>query len=772
MKSPSDGPPSGGSLVPQRPAAEPAPAPTPGASWAPGPAYGYPYGYEPAVDEGGGSLLEYWEILKRRKGLLILITFLGGLLAALVTLPQTPIYQARTTLEIQSLNTEFMNMRQVSPVDEGSVALTRETIDTQIQILKSDTLIQRTLAKLGWVERRIAPSSETDRPSAWRRALKLPEKDVRDPRQVLLEQAKKSLKVRAQGQTRIIEILVDSPDAKLAADFANTLASEYIDMNLEARWQMTQRTGEWLSRQLEEMRIKLEQSEDRLQTYARQAGLMFTEKQGSVEEDRLRQLQEELSKARAERIARQSRFELAKASPPETLADVLNDASLREYQTKLTDLRREESELATTYTGEHAKLKRVRAQLETIQAALKSERDAILQRIRNDYEEAVRREKLLELDYDRQSRLVSEQNEKAIQYNILKREVDSNRQLYDAMLERVRSASVASALRASNVRVVDAAQPPEFPYKPRVALNTALGLLLGGFFGVVWIIMRERMDRTLQEPGDAQFYLNLAELGVIPAAERPRKLLAGQSAEADGAGIEKAVAVRKHSVLAESFRAALTSILFSGQNGNRPRVIVLTSPGPGEGKTTVTANLGEALAEVNKRVLLIDGDLRKPRLHEIFETDRERGLSDLLRDARPVAESLDGAVRETRIANLFLLPSGGEAAAATNLLYSERMAALLELMEKEFDTVLIDTPPVMQIPDARILGRLADAVILVLRAGRTSRDAALAVRERLAEDGTHVLGAILNDWDPKRAGAGRYGYGYGYERYRYYRYGE
>jgi capsular exopolysaccharide synthesis family protein len=303
-------------------------------------------------------------------------------------------------------------------------------------------------------------------------------------------------------------------------------------------------------------------------------------------------------------------------------------------------------------------------------------------------------------------------------------------------------------------------------------LNTALGLLLGGFFGVVWIVLRERMDRTLQEPGDVQFYLNLAELGVIPAAERPRKLLAAHAEEADGAAVETAVAVRKHSVLAESFRAALTSILFSGQNGNRPRVIVLTSPAPGEGKTTVAANLGEALAEVNKRVLLIDGDLRKPRLHEIFETERERGLSDLLRDARPLAEALGGVVRETRVANLFLLPSGAESAAASNLLYSERMAALLELMEKEFDTVLIDTPPVMQIPDARILGRLADAVILVLRAGQTSRDAALAVRERLAEDGTRVLGAILNDWDPKRVGASRYGYGYGYERYRYYRYGE
>ena len=751
----------GGPLVPRRPQPEPAPAPEP--------AYGYGYGPDYADEQASGSLLDYWRILMRRKGTLILITFLGALLALLATLPQTPIYQARATLEIQGLNEDFMNLRDVSPVQETGPSFTREAIDTQVQILKSETLLERTLKKLGWEARPANLSTAAGRPSAWRRALGLPEPAPEDARRDALEMARENLKVRVQGQTRIVEILVDSTDAQLAAAFANTLASEFIDQNLEARWAMTQRTGEWLSRQLEEMRIKLERSEDRLQAYARQSGLMFTEKQGSVAEDKLGQLQAALSAAQADRIAKQSRFELVRTSPPEALPDVLNDASLREYQVKLTGLRQEHSQLFTTFTAEHPQVKRVQAQIDTLEGALQRERAAVIQRIRNDYEEAVRREKLLELDYTKQSRLVSEQSEKAIQYNILKREVDSNRQIYDAMLERVRSASVASALRASNVRVVDAARAPEFPYKPRVALNTLLGLMLGGFLGVVFIVMRERMDRALQEPGDAQFYLNVAELGVIPSGVHHRKLL--HRAAPDAAPVETAVAVQKHSMLAESFRAVLTSILFSSQNGNRPRVIVLTSPSPGEGKSTIAANLGEALAEVNKRVLLIDGDLRKPRLHDIFETGKEHGLSEVLQETCPLPESMNGAVRETRVANLFLLPSGAESAASTNLLYSERMAALLELFEKEFDTVLIDTPPMMQVPDARILGRLADAVILVLRAGRTTRDAAQAARARLAEDGTTVLGAILNDWDPKRAGASRYGYYY--DRYRYYhRYGE
>jgi capsular exopolysaccharide synthesis family protein len=755
------------------------PEPVPASVWEQVAAH--PYGYDYADESGSGALIEYWQILKRRKGMLILLTFMGGLLALLLTIPQTPVFQAKATLEIQSLNTEFMNMRQVSPVDDGNIVLTREMIDTQIQILRSDTLIDRTLKKLGWVERKIAPGMETSRASAWRKALNLPEPEVSDPKHTLLTMAKRSLKVRSQGLTRIIEILVDSTDPRLAADFANTISNEYIESNLEARWKMTQRTGEWLTGQLDEMRIQLERSEDRLQDYARGVGLIITEKQGSVDEDKLRQVQEELSKAQADRIAKQSRFELADSGPVETLADVLDDVTLREYQVKLTELRRAESDLSTTYTPEHSKLRRIAAQIATVEAALVQERSAVVQRIRNDYEEAVRREKLLDLDYMRQARLLGEQSEKAIQYNILKREVDSNRQLYETMLERVRSASVASALRASNVRVVDQAKPPRRPYKPRLAINAILGLTLGGFLGVVFVIIRERADRTLQEPGDLNFYLNLPELGVIPTADSKRTLKGYYGAKSTSTdehqGKEKRVELvvwnKKPSMLAESFRATLTSILFSGSNGSRPRVLVMTSSSPSEGKSTITANLAITLAEVNRKVLLVDGDLRKPRQHDIFEINNARGLSDVLKDSLPVAQAIDGSIRETQIPNLFLLPSGAESAGSTNLLYSERMAQVLETLAQEFDMVLIDTPPMLQIPDARILGRMSDAVILVIRAGRTTRDMALAAKQRLTEDGARVLGTVLNYFDPKRTGGtGRYGYGYyGYgKNYTYSKY--
>ena len=443
------------------------------------------------------------------------------------------------------------------------------------------------------------------------------------------------------------------------------------------------------------------------------------------------------------------------------------------------DLRRQHAELSATYKPEYSKVKRVQAQIVTLESALKRERNAILERIRNDFQEAQGREKMLGADYANQARLVTEQAEKSIQYGILKREVDSTRQLYDAMLQRLKEASIAAAMRASNVRVVDAARAPRFPYKPNAPMNSALGLMAGLFLGVAFVVMRERADRSIQEPGDSSFYLNLPELGVIPSAGAARhrlyylrrKQIAEPTAAETGLVVKSEVPDRvelaswqhKPSLVAESFRAILTSIMFSGENGNHPRVLVVTSGSPSEGKTTVASNLAIALAEVHQRVLLIDGDMRRPRLHEVFELGNEQGLSDILKENAALAGTgLGGVIQETRLPNLYLLPSGPVSNAAATLLFSRQMPGLLKDLQRQFDLILIDTPPMLQIPDARVLGRLADAVLLVLRAGHTTRDAAMAARQRFEEDGTPVLGTILNDWNPKASGGGYYGYYKGY----------
>ena len=737
------------------------------------------------------GLLEYWRVLWRHKATILVGAFLGTLLGFLVSLPQTPLYRARTAIEIETFNENYLNLREVNPTTASGSVASELDISTQVKVLESQSLVEKVVDRLRLHERPEFQHAPT-RLASWRRALGVPESPPAPAREQALEVAAANFHVVPTRRTRIVEIFSEWPDPALAAEFANALAETFIEHNLETRWKSTQRSGEWLTKQLEELRVKLEQSEEKLQQYARISGLLFTSEKGSVAEQRLSQLQLELSKAEADRIGKQSRFEIATTSQTESLPDILDNGPLGTYQLKLTDLRRQLAELSARFTSAHPKIKAVQVQIDQLDTVVAKERAHIVGRIRNEYETARRREKLLRNDYANQSRFVAEQGGRAIQYNIYKREVETSRQLYDNLLQRVKEAGVASAMRASNIRIVDPAKPPRSPHKPNHVLNALLGLLSGTLLGIVFVFVGERADCTLKQPGDATQHLRVPELGVIPSstrdAPRPkgygyfygsrrRKQLNGESAPSagngkpGGAAAESAETVeltswqRKPTLIAESFRATLTSILFAGENGTRPRVLVVTSPSPGEGKTTVVSNLAICLAEINRRVLLIDADMRKPRVHKIFDIANRRGLSDLLRESGTIEQrGLASFVSGTEIPGLFVLPSGSPTHSIPNLLHSVRTPELISCAKEEFDTVLIDTPPMMQISDARVLGQMSDAVILILRAGQTTRGTAKAASERFLEDGTRVLGTVLNSWNPKANG---YGY-YDNDYYEYY----
>jgi succinoglycan biosynthesis transport protein ExoP len=733
------------------------------------------------LDDDDGGLLEYWRILKRRKGTILLAALAGVVLSILIGLPQTPEYRAEGTLEIQDVNSDFMHQKQITPIDGGDDS----DVQTQVLIIESASLFDRVAEKLN------VSYKNVDLP--WRsqgaRAVvsKLLHQPPPEPTPLVNPN---NLRVRPSGPTRIVDITYDSPDARLAADVVNTLSSEYIESNIEARWKMSEHTGEWLTRQLREMRGELEHSEAALQQYAVGAGLVFTSGDDdtgktNVADQKLIQLQDELSKAQADRVSAQSRYEMTKAVPADTLPDVLNDSSLRGLQDKLTDLRRQQADLIVVYTANDDKLKRINAQIVPLQAALERVRTDILGRINNEYETAVRRETLLRTDYAAQSRIVADQAEKSIHYNLLKREVDSNRQLYEAMLQQVKQSTVASALQASNIRVLDKATVPFFPYSPNYGLNSIIGLLTGILAGVTLVIVRARSNGTVQQPGEAQFWLNVPELGVIRTVTKNpylvlvritpnsvhsrRKILTDQLAGGGDTFVPTKPAKRKlrqrlefitwdrkPSPASESFRAVRASLLLSGQTERPPKVLVLASANPSEGKTVVACNLAIALSEINHKVLLIDADLRKPRIHSLFEVPHERGLSTYLREptVSPESPALDGLIQATFIPNLFMLPSGAIPASPASLFHSPSLLELLSYCRNEFDTIIIDTPAVQEMSDARVLGGLSDGVILIIRAGHTTRAAAAAAVQRFAEDGTRILGVILNDWDPKSSPRG------------------
>jgi polysaccharide biosynthesis transport protein len=314
---------------------------------------------------------------------------------------------------------------------------------------------------------------------------------------------------------------------------------------------------------------------------------------------------------------------------------------------------------------------------------------------------------------------------------------------------------LAAAMRSSNVLVVDAAKPPIFPYRPNFKVNAALGLLSGLFLGVAFVLVSERFNRSIESPGLSPSYLNLPELGVIPMAQDSTRRLdwfpAASAAALTLSPVPKnGQAVKGHSPVSEAYRGALSSILLPTLNGVGRQIIVITSPEAGAGKTTVTSNLGVATAETGRRVLLIDADFRRPRLHRVFDMPNSTGLTDLLRLNTAIETTpLKQLVQTTKIPGLSLMTSGPTTNSPSTLLYSPRLVEFLERMGREFDVVLIDAPPMLQFADARVMGRYADGVILVLRSGQTKWEAAMLACQRFDEDRTRVLGTILNSWDLK-----------------------
>jgi succinoglycan biosynthesis transport protein ExoP len=737
---------------------------------------------EVAASPGYDNLVDYWHILFRHRKTLLTFALVGLLGAIVISLTLTPIYRVRTSLEIQG------NLLETKGPNDSTAgyASPESYVETQVKLLQSESLLEHVIDKLklqqqpatGWraFASRVLHIFESSKSVQYLRpdsnkivvgASPLPE------REKLIRQIESNLTVRTSGNSRLLEVLYESPDPKGAADFANTLVSEFIELSQEARWKSAEGTAEWLTNHLNIMKAQLEQSEAQLQDYARTSGLTFTSEKENLAENRLKELQDELSKAQADRIANQAKFEGAKSKPADSLPEILEDPTMREYRQKVTELQRQYAELSATLTPEHYKLQRVQAQITELRSEMQKERTNVLRRVGNEYTAALRRETLLSRAHTEQEKVVADQSEKAIHYDTLKRDVDSNRRLYEVMLQRVKEASLATAMRDSNVLIVDRARPPLLPYRPSLPMNSGIGLFSGMLLGFGFVLLRERLDHKIRVPGDALTYLNLPELGAIPLAELPatqqiskglyaRHTLSAPSQRDQVSSPddcpELATWQRKPSLLAECVRTTLISILLPGQNGDHPRVVVLTSPCPGDGKTTVASNLSIAMAEIRQKVVLIDGDLRRPRLHKVFGISNDWGLSDVLRaDTALETVPIANLVCKTKVSGLYVMAGGRGTITSSTLLYSARMTGLLDRLRSEFDMVLVDAPPVIHLADARVLGRLADGVILVIRAGQTTAESALFASQRFAEDGTRVLGTVLNSWVPTNSG--RYGYG-------------
>jgi len=773
---------------------------TPAQSGGAGQGYGYGYGYGAGFGEGAGATFadllqartfsDYLEALRQRKGLLAGLALAGLAVGLAVVLPKPLTYPAETTLEIQGINENFMGLAQVDPQASGGIySATSANILTQVEILNSSSLKQRAAERL---ERETIPmlppagSGVARVFNAVRNAVGLgPSSPVAAMREAIQE-AVGSARAQAVEGTRVVRVSCQSTIPEVAAEFVNVLVAEYQEQALEMRAKSSKTTNQWLESQMKEQKQKLEEAETKLKEFVTRVGVDAVQtdqgQQGlTLADAKMLALQRELAQIQTDRIVRQSRYETALKSGPENLPEGLASSALMQLRGQLIELEKQYAELTTTFTENHPRVQRVKAQMVEVKKAIEKERAEVIERLRTDLEAAKRREQLLAGSFAAQTGQVRSQADQTLQYNLLKREVESNRQIYNTLLQQVNQAGIATAVPTQNVRVIDAASPSGRAILRNVYLGGGLGVATGLLLGAVLAVLLFQGEMKFQKPGEPVAVLQLPELGVIPSGdlfEQRRKWLRlrGGGKEAAVKGLLEGsngdgtleVEVIHHgdrpTLLMESFRAVLTSLLFTAE-GEKCKLVTVTSPNPQDGKSTVAANLAMALAEMGRRVLLVDGDLRKPKLHVLFRLENTWGLADLLEDETAVsAYPREAFYRETEVRNLYVLPSGPPVKNVGAMVHSDRFGALLERFRAEFDYVFVDTPPVLLVSDARVIGQKSDGVILVLRAGETRQVDALQVVRRLKEDGTRILGTVLNQWTPP--GSGRKYYKKYYDYYR------
>ena len=721
------------------------------------------------------SLLEYWRVLQKRRWTTISILTLVVVTVMIGTLKQQPTYEAKTVVQIDRETPNVLNFQDFM-ADAGLNSYDDSYLETAYKVLQSRSLAYRVIKKLDLKNSpEFAPAPPSWFSQLWPSQSPAPKTALSAEEQLdpgstqLVDGFLTRLQIAPVRRSQLVEISFQSHDPVLSARIANTVASNYIDMNFEAKWEATQKASDWLSEQLVGLKAKLEKSEEELQRYATKNSILFLDEKQNMNSQKLQQLQQEATKAEADLIEKESLYNQVKDGNFTSVPGILENKLYQDLSMKLSDLKREYSDLTATFSSDYPKVKRLKSQIDETQSALDRETASFAQRVADDYKAAANRKRLLDDSVTQQTHGFNDVAEKSIQYNILKREAETNKQLYDGLLQRMKEASVSAGMRASNVRVVDRAEIPEFPAKPRKMMNLALALSIGLILGVLMSFFQEYLDNTLKTPEDVQRYLHLPTLGVIPSAGAAQKKLPyGQPApieeSASGALVKQngsaagqvLTSNNDNFALSEAYRSLRTSVLLS-TSGRPPRVILITSGQPGEGKTTTAVNLAIALTQLGGRVLIVDSDMRRPRVGTVLHLPSSpAGLSTYLTGTYPAEE----VVTQTDVPGLYAIACGPIPPNPAELLSSDLMRQLLIQAPKRFEYVILDSPPVLHVSDTRILAAQAEAVILVTHGGVTSREAARHATEQLLYVNANLIGVALNNVDFDSAGHDYY--------YRYY----
>jgi capsular exopolysaccharide synthesis family protein len=582
------------------------------------------------------------------------------------------------------------------------------------------------------------------------------------------------LKVQIVPATQMVDIRYRSNDPRLATDVVNKLVDTYIDEDLRSKFDRTMHVSIWLQKQLEGLRQAAGDAQRQLADYQRQHNIVGTDETSNLTMQNLGQISSDLESAEADRIMKEARMREFESQDPDLVALMGDNPELAALRSQLSNLQTQRAHLASNFGEHHPRMQELQAQIDKVQASIKSEVALARRQVRDEYEGSLRLEQMLHKRLDAQKEDAYRLNEGVAQYAILRHEAELNRDLYDALQMRLKEASVTAGLSATNITVVDRASVPVVPVVPRKSLSLLLGLIGGLLCGTVVAFMVESVDDTLQTSEEVESVSILASLATIPhISSEPgkRKRKGTEEPAPPGSHLQQLVALNSpKSHAAEAYRGLRSSLLLSSID-RPPRVIVVTSAFPGEGKTTTTVNTAIAFAQRGERVLLVDADLRRGSLDRVFNLDDKNfGLSTVL--TQPAAHrTLASPLPELPM--LQVLPTGPRPPNPAEMLSSNRMEEQLRQWATEFDRVVIDTAPVLAVSDTQAMAALADTVILVVRAGMTRKRALIRARDLLWRINAPIAGVVVNDVDMRlenfytyRYGMYGYNYGYGYRNPR------
>ena len=708
-------------------------------------------------DDDEIDLLAYWRILVKRRWLVLGILTGVVALALLKTLMATPIYRATSVLQLEKAGTQVVQVEGIQP-DSDRYGWDPDFLQTQYELLQSRSLAERVADELnldqaaldrlndpGWLGRMLAllrPKSKTESADT---ALADAAKQLRAAAGVVSG----GLSVEPVRNSRLVRINYDSPSPEFSARVANAIADGFIASGLERRFGASSYAKTYLEDQLKLVKAKLEQSERKLVAFAQQEGLVSTGENGqSLATQNLTQLNAALANAQDQRIRAQARWR--QASSGAMPADMIGNSSIRPLQQQRAQLQGQYQLKLQTFKPDYPEMQQLKGQIDELARQIAAENGSVRASVRAEYEATAAQERMLMSQIATLRTEALDVDGRSIQYNILKREVDTNRELYDGLLQRFKEVGVAGDVRSNNISIIDRAEVPGWRFKPNLMLNLAIGLLLGGMLGVLVAFLLEFLDDTLKTPDDIEQKLRLAVLGVIPRLG-PKENLGS-------------IAKDSRSSFSEAYRSVRTALQFSTDHGV-PKTLLITSTGPSEGKSTTALALARNLAELGKRVLLIEADMRNPSLHRTLGLQGSgTGLSNLLAGGATLSQStlsVDNELFKVILAGP-LPPNPAE------LLSGSKLVSALTIAREHYDQVIIDGPPVLGLADAPILSNVVEGTLLVVNSSKTRISAAQAALKRLLSARARVVGALLSKYDPKTAG---YGYGYGYQYESYYAYG-